>query len=131
MADVYVSFRINLLYPELGGFIQPLGGEYGGYKNILENVKFTSGYGVEVQLLIEIYKKYGLNSMGQTNLYERIHRHQPINSLSKMSYAIMKTILKKWIDEDSLFSLKIFFISILLLSESSSIHFFNIVFIIA
>lgn len=93
---------LNLLYPELGGFVQPLGGEYGGYKNVLENIKFTSGYGVEVQLLIEIYKKYGLKSMGQTNLYERIHRHQPINSLSKMSYAIMKTILKKWIDEDSL-----------------------------
>ena len=93
---------LNLLYPDLGGFVQPLGGEYGGYKNILENIKFTSGYGVEVQLLIEIYKKYGIKSMGQTNLYERIHRHQPINSLSKMSSAIMKTILKKWINEESL-----------------------------
>lgn len=93
---------LNLLYPDLGGFVQPLGGEYGGYKNILENIKFTSGYGVEVQLLIEIYKKYGIESMGQTNLYERIHRHQPINSLSKMSSAIMKTILKKWINEESL-----------------------------
>ena len=93
---------LNLLYPDLGGFVQPLGGEYGGYRDVLENIKFTSGYGVEVQLLIEIYKKYGIKSMGQTNLYERIHRHQPINSLSKMSSAIMKTILKKWINEESL-----------------------------
>ena len=47
---------LNILYPELSGFIQPLGGEYGGYRDILENVKYTSGYGVEFAL-IEIYEK--------------------------------------------------------------------------
>lgn len=86
---------LNMLYPELSAFIQPLGGEYGGYRNILENIEYTSGYSIEVQSLIEIYTKYGLNVMGQSNLIERQHRHQPINSLSKMSFAIMQTILSK------------------------------------
>lgn len=86
---------LNMLYPELSGFIQPLGGEYGGYREVLENLEYTSGYGVEVQTLIEMLEKYGLNSMAQVNLVERIHRHQPINSLSKMSFAIMQTILKR------------------------------------
>ena len=40
-------------------------------------------------------EKYGLESMAQVNLVERVHRHQPINSLSKMSFAIMQTILKR------------------------------------
>ena len=86
---------LNMLYPELSGFIQPLGGEYGGFRDVLENLEYTSGYGVEVQILIEMLEKYGLNSMAQVNLVERIHRHQPINSLSKMSFAIMQTILKR------------------------------------
>lgn len=86
---------LNMLYPELSGFIQPLGGEYGGFRDVLENLEYTSGYGVEVQTLIEMLEKYGLDSMAQVNLIERVHRHQPINSLSKMSFAIMQTILKR------------------------------------
>ena len=93
---------LNVLYPELSGFIQPLGGEYGGFRSVLENVEYTSGYGVEVQTLIEIYEKFGLKCMAQTNLIERVHRHQPINSLSKMSSAIMQTILKRKMDKDTL-----------------------------
>ena len=86
---------INLFYPELSGFIQPLGGEYGGYRNILENVQYMSGYGVEVNILIEIYEKYGLNVMGQVDLLKREHRHQNTSALSKMSFIIMNTILRK------------------------------------
>lgn len=91
---------LNMLYPKLSGFIQPLGGEYGGFRNVLENIEYTSGYGVEVQTLIEMLENYGLNSMAQVNLIERVHRHQPINSLSKMSFAIMQTILKRNLNND-------------------------------
>ena len=93
---------LNILYPQLSGFIQPLGGEYGGFREVLENIEYTSGYGVEVQTLIETLEKYGLESMAQTNLIERVHRHQPINALSKMSSAIMQTILKRKLDINTL-----------------------------
>lgn len=88
---------LNLLYPELAGFIQPLGGEYGGYRDILENVHYMTGYGVEVNILIEICEKYGLDVMGQVDLLKREHRHQNTNALSKMSFIIMNTILSKHI----------------------------------
>ena len=84
---------INMIYPDLSGFIQPLGGEYGGYTNILRKVHYSSGYGVEVKLLIEIYEKFGLDCMAQINLYSKEHNHQPLNALTKMSCTIMKTIL--------------------------------------
>ena len=93
---------LNILYPELAGFIQPLGGEYGGYRSVLENINYTSGYGVEVQSLIEILEKFGLDVIAQSNLIERVHRHQPINSLSKMSSAIMQTILRRHIDSEKI-----------------------------
>tara|TARA_B100000989_G_C19489050_1_gene448893 strand:+ start:210 stop:1280 length:1071 start_codon:yes stop_codon:yes gene_type:complete len=90
---------LNLFYPELSGFIQPLGGEYGGYRDILENVHYMTGYGVEVNILIEIYEKYGINIMGQVDLLKREHRHQNTNALSKMSFIIMNTILQRQINK--------------------------------
>ena len=88
---------LNLLYPDLAGFIQPLGGEYGGYRDILESVHYMTGYGVEVNILIEICEKYGIDIMGQVDLLKREHRHQNTNALSKMSFIIMNTILTKHI----------------------------------
>jgi glucosyl-3-phosphoglycerate synthase len=90
---------LNLFYPELAGFIQPLGGEYGGYRDVLENVHYMTGYGVEVNILIELYEKYGLDIMGQVDLLKREHRHQNTNALTKMSFIIMNTILKRHIDK--------------------------------
>jgi len=86
---------LNIYYPELSGFIQPLGGEYGGYREVLENVEYMTGYGVEVSILIEIYQKYGIHIMGQVDLLKREHRHQNTNALSKMSFIIMSAILQK------------------------------------
>jgi len=86
---------LNLLYPELAGFVQPLGGEYGGYRDILENVEYMTGYGVEVNMLIDILEKFGLKKMGQVDLLKREHRHQNTNALSKMSFIIMNTILRR------------------------------------
>tara|TARA_X000000950_G_C13905060_1_gene656465 strand:+ start:954 stop:1928 length:975 start_codon:yes stop_codon:yes gene_type:complete len=84
---------LNLFYPELGCYLQPLGGEYGGYREVLENINYMSGYGVEIRILIEIYEKYGLNVMGQVDLLKRQHKHQDITSLTKMSFVIMSVVL--------------------------------------
>ncbi len=85
----------NMFYPELSGFIQPLGGEYGGHREILENVQYMTGYGVETNILIEVYEKFGLNVMGQVDLLSREHRHQNTSALTKMSFIIMNTILRR------------------------------------
>lgn len=86
---------INLFYPGLSGMIQPLAGEYGGRRIALEQVRFTSGYGVETSLLIDIYEKFKLSSIAQVDLLERIHRNQSLNQLSKMSFAIIQTVIAK------------------------------------
>ncbi len=86
---------INLFYPELSGVIQPLSGEYGGRRSALEQLPFYSGYGVEIGLLIDIFEKYGLNAIAQVDLLERIHKNQPLESLSKMSFAIIQAVIHK------------------------------------
>jgi glycosyltransferase involved in cell wall biosynthesis len=86
---------LNLFYPSLSGIIQPLSGEYGGRREALERVPFSSGYGVETGLLIDILEWYGVGAIGQSDLIERIHHNQPLAALSKMSFAIIQTVIRK------------------------------------
>jgi glucosyl-3-phosphoglycerate synthase len=86
---------LNLFYPELSGVVQPLSGEYAGRRGALEQAVFFSGYGVETGLLIDIYERYGLNAIAQVDLLERIHHNQHLEALSKMSFAIIQTVIHK------------------------------------
>ncbi len=93
---------LNLFYPALSGLIQPLSGEYGGRRVALERLPFSSGYGVEIGLLIDILREYGLGAIGQVDLVQRIHHNQPLAALSKMSFAIIQTVFRRLDARDSL-----------------------------
>jgi glycosyltransferase involved in cell wall biosynthesis len=86
---------LNLFYPELSGVVQPLSGEYAGRREALEKATFFSGYGVEIGLLIDVFEQFGLRSIAQVDLLERIHRNQGLEALSKMSFAIIQAVLRK------------------------------------
>ncbi len=86
---------INLFFPELSGLIQPLSGEYAGRRYALERLPFFTGYGVETGLLLDLLDQFGLYSIAQVDLLERIHHNQPLPSLSKMSFAIMQVVFSR------------------------------------
>jgi glycosyltransferase involved in cell wall biosynthesis/nucleotide-binding universal stress UspA family protein len=86
---------LNLFFPELSGIIQPLSGEYGGRRVALEQMPFSSGYGVEIGLLIDVFERFGLDAIAQVDLQERIHHNQPLESLSRMSFAIIQTVIRR------------------------------------
>jgi glucosyl-3-phosphoglycerate synthase len=87
---------LNLFYPELSGVVQPLSGEYAGRRAALEKLPFFSGYGVETGLLIDVFEQFGLDGIAQVDLLERIHHNQPLEALSKMSFAILQAVLRKF-----------------------------------
>ena len=68
---------------------------YAGRRTALEQVPFFSGYGVETGLLIDMYEKFGLQSIAQVDLLERIHHNQPLDALRKMSFAILQAVIRK------------------------------------
>jgi glucosyl-3-phosphoglycerate synthase len=86
---------LNLFYPELSGVVQPLAGEYAARRSFLEQVPFFSTYGVETGLLIDAFEMYGLSAIAQVDLLERIHHNQSLEALSKMSFVILQTFLRK------------------------------------
>ncbi|GIF36880.1 glucosyl-3-phosphoglycerate synthase [Actinoplanes xinjiangensis] len=82
---------INLFFPELAGFVQPLAGEYAGRRRTLESIPFVSGYGVEIGMLIDLVDLVGLDALAQVDLGERKHRHQGTEALGRMAAQIMVT----------------------------------------
>ncbi|MFC0004386.1 glucosyl-3-phosphoglycerate synthase [Micromonospora siamensis] len=82
---------LNLFWPELAGFVQPLAGEYAGRRDVLAQVPFVSGYGVETAMLIDLLELVGLDALAQVDLGERKHRHQDTAALGRMSAQIMHT----------------------------------------
>jgi len=93
---------INLFFPELSGLIQPLSGEYAGRRSALEQVPFFTGYGVETGLLIDLLDKFGLRGIAQVDLQERVHHNQPLDALSRMSFAIIQVIVSRLEDRHKL-----------------------------
>ncbi|MFI6820921.1 glucosyl-3-phosphoglycerate synthase [Micromonospora sp. NPDC050187] len=83
---------LNLFWPELAGFVQPLAGEYAGRREVLSRVPFVSGYGVETAMLIDLLELVGLDALAQVDLGERKHRHQDTAALGRMSAQIMLTV---------------------------------------
>lgn len=86
---------INLFFPELSGFIQPLAGEYAGRRSVLEAIPFFTGYAVEIGHLIDIAERVGLEGLGQVDLERRIHRNQELEGLSRMSFVILQAVMKR------------------------------------
>jgi len=85
----------SLFMPDLTQFVQPLSGEYAGYRHIFEAIPFHIGYGVETGMLIDIHEKWGLDVMAQVDLDRRVHKNQDTKALGRMAFVIIKTFLKR------------------------------------
>ncbi|MFJ3900068.1 glucosyl-3-phosphoglycerate synthase [Streptomyces sp. NPDC090025] len=82
---------LNLHWPPLAGFVQPLGGEYAARRSLLERLPFPVGYGVELGLLVDALHTVGLDALAQVDVGVRKHRHQDGQALGRMAAAIYRT----------------------------------------
>jgi len=95
VTEILVRPLFSLFFPELTQLMQPLSGEYAVRRELLEELSFPIGYGVETSHLLDVYLKYGMNVLAQTDLHQRIHRHQSTITLGKMSHEILQTFLSR------------------------------------
>ena len=86
---------LALFYPELAGFRQPLAGEVAARRELLERIPFATGYGVEVAMLIDVWREVGLGGMAQVDLDEHINTHQPLSALTPMAFTVLSTIVRR------------------------------------
>ncbi|WP_028582971.1 glucosyl-3-phosphoglycerate synthase [Desulfogranum mediterraneum] len=95
VTEILVRPLFSLFFPDLTAIIQPLSGEYAVRRQILEKIPFPVGYGVETAHLIDVYSQYGLEAFAQTDLDRRVHRHQRVMDLGKMSFGILQTVIRR------------------------------------
>jgi len=98
VTELVIRPLFSLFLPELTQIIQPLSGEYAGYRRLLEKIPFPIGYGIETSMIIDIYKRWGLEVMAQVDLDRRVHRNQDTRALGRMAFVILKTFINRKVD---------------------------------
>jgi glucosyl-3-phosphoglycerate synthase len=86
---------LELFYPELAAVSQPLAGEVAAHRALLERVPFATGYGVEIGMLIDVWREVGLEGIAQVDLEEHRNRHQPLAALTPMARTVLATIARR------------------------------------
>jgi glucosyl-3-phosphoglycerate synthase len=86
---------LNMHWPELAGFVQPLSGEYAARRSLLERLPFPTGYGVEVGILVDSLRLVGLDALAQVDLARRKHRNQDISKLGRMASEILHVAISR------------------------------------
>jgi glucosyl-3-phosphoglycerate synthase len=95
VTELVIRPLFSLFFPELTQILQPLSGEYAGYREIFEQIPFPIGYGVETSMILDIYHRWGLEVMAQVDLEKRVHHNQDTKALGKMAFAILKTFINR------------------------------------
>jgi glucosyl-3-phosphoglycerate synthase len=84
---------LRLFVPELAFVRQPLGGEFAARREVLEQVPFVQGYGVDLALLIDVAARSGAGSIVQADLGVRTHRNRPLDELGAQATAVLRVAL--------------------------------------
>jgi glucosyl-3-phosphoglycerate synthase len=83
---------LNLFYPQLAGFRQPLAGEFAGRRELMQRIPFATGYAVEIAMLIDVWNEVGLGGLAQVDIEMRQNRHQSLGDLTPMAYAVLRAV---------------------------------------
>jgi glucosyl-3-phosphoglycerate synthase len=95
VTELVIRPLFSLFFPELTQILQPLSGEYAGFRELFEKVPFPIGYGIETSLIMDICENWGLDVIAQVDLDKRVHRNQDTRALGKMAFVIMETFLTR------------------------------------
>jgi glucosyl-3-phosphoglycerate synthase len=83
---------LQVFYPELAEVRQPLAGEVAARRQLLESLPFATGYGVEIAMLIDVWREHGLEAIAQVDLDEHHNRHQRLSALTPMAATVLATL---------------------------------------
>src|SRR4029077_3496575 len=81
--------------PQLTAIRQPLAGEVATRRELLERMPFATGYGVEIAMLIDVWREGGREGIARVNREEHRNRHQPLAALEPMARTVLATIARR------------------------------------
>jgi glucosyl-3-phosphoglycerate synthase len=72
---------LRRFFPGLGDLTQPLAGECAVRRTAIAGLTLADGYGIEIGLLIDLYRRHGRDAIVEVDLGERVHRNRPLHDL--------------------------------------------------
>ena len=81
---------LKVFFPELARFSQPLGGIISAKTSLLKHLTFESGYGVDIGLLIDAFRK-GAN-LAEVDIGSLEHDSQSLQDLTSMANEVARVI---------------------------------------
>jgi len=95
VTELLVRPLLNMYFPSLVGFVQPLSGQVAGRRSLFEQLNYFTGYGVDIGLLIDTYKKYDLESIAQSDIGSLRHRCHDLHHLSQMAFGVLQVFAER------------------------------------
>lgn len=95
VTEILARPLIATLFPHLAWIGQPLSGEFGGRRRMLEALPFRRGYDVDLALLIDLSERFGVNVMRQVELGPRLHRSRALRDLGPQATEILLMALDR------------------------------------
>ena len=95
VTELVAKPMIDLLFPQLAGFAQPLAGEFAARRDVLKAVTFAPGYGVDIGLLIDVVGAIGLERTAQIDLGVKRHRNRPLAELRVQAREVLEAALAR------------------------------------
>ena len=84
---------LNILFPGLNHFSQPLSGMIAGKKSLFKKVDFFNDYGVDIGILIDMYLMKA--RVTEVNIGYIENKSKPWEALGKMSKEVSRAIIRK------------------------------------
>lgn len=81
---------LKVFFPELAHFSQPLGGIISAKLSLLKNLSFEAGYGVDIGLLIDAFRKGA--RLTEVDIGSLEHESQPLTDLTSMAFEVSRVI---------------------------------------
>lgn len=89
---------LNILFPELAAFDQPLSGMIAGRKSFFEQIDFYDDYGVDIGILIDMHLLKA--RITEVNIGYIDNKSRPWQALGKMSKEVSRAIIQKAMKKD-------------------------------
>jgi glucosyl-3-phosphoglycerate synthase len=86
---------LNLHFPALTGFAQPLAGEVAIRRRLFGRMAVPVGYGVEIAMMIDALRLIGLDALAEADLGTRQNTHQRLRDLSLMAAEVMVAVERR------------------------------------
>lgn len=82
-------------YPELANLSQPLAGECAVRRTSIQDLELYERYGVDVALLIDIYRLFGRDAIVEADLRSREHRNRPLLELRGHARDVLDAVITR------------------------------------